>query len=192
MSAVGSPIVASRGDRRLILSLAAVLCLVVLAATLTPAPDWDDAKRRVLCVACEPRVAADALGNAVLLLPLGFCLSVASISGFRTVAAALAFSISIEVAQSVIPGRTPNLGDVLFNVTGAAVGWMLSRKTAPGRAAAHALLRSVRSVVFPSRRLEPWLSVGAGATVVGLLITTCLLLTPEFPEGSVRGWKWGS
>src|SRR5687767_11442474 len=134
MSAADSAAVVHRRDRLLIWSVMAVICLAVLAATLTPAADWDDAKNRLFCVACDQESAADILGNTLLLLPLGFCLSLASVRGYRTAAAAAAFSISIEAAQSFIPGRTPNLGDVVFNVTGAVTGWMLPRRTAAGKA----------------------------------------------------------
>lgn len=43
----------------------------------------------------------------------------------RAILFALLLSAGIETAQRYIPGRHPNPGDVLFNVTGAAVGALL-------------------------------------------------------------------
>lgn len=46
----------------------------------------------------------------------------------RTVVAGLVLSVGIEVTQLAVPGRTTATVDVLCNVVGATVGWLLARR----------------------------------------------------------------
>jgi VanZ family protein len=64
--------------------------------------------------------------NALLFLPLG--LALALLLGRWWVLAApagFAMSFAVEVAQARIPGRVPDLDDVLWNTVGAAAGAVL-------------------------------------------------------------------
>lgn len=71
-------------------------------------------------------VAANLLGNVVLLAPLGFLLPLFWAyfrSGRRTVLCGLALSVSIEVIQLVSGGVT-SVDDVLLNTLGVWLGWL--------------------------------------------------------------------
>lgn len=62
-------------------------------------------------------------GNVLLFVPLGAVLYLRHAGLLRTVLVALALSISVELAQLVLPGRTTAIDDVLCNITGAVLGW---------------------------------------------------------------------
>jgi glycopeptide antibiotics resistance protein len=47
----------------------------------------------------------------------------------RTVLAGFALSVSIELLQLVIPGRTTATADVICNTAGAAVGWLFASRS---------------------------------------------------------------
>ena len=89
---------------------------------------------------------ADVLGNLVMFVPFGAALAVATLPPraegraarnfgsrwwSRVVVAGFLFSVSIELAQLLIPGRTTDVDDVILNTVGAAVGavivWGLCR-----------------------------------------------------------------
>ena len=163
--------------------LLGVISLGILAGTLTPAVEWQRAKGRVWCVLCDEGSAADAIGNTVLFLPFGFVLALAGSRSSRTVPLAVLFSIGVELSQFVIPGRDPNLGDVLFNSAGATLGWVLAR-TPPGRAFGRLIVRVVRLGIVPPAAFRPWLTLGSAAAVSGLMLVTCLLLMREYPDGA--------
>jgi len=171
-----------RLDRLTVWVLVAVVCLMISAATLTPAAPWAAAKNRLWCVLCDAGSAPDAFGNTLLFLPFGFVLSCLPFGALRTLAAAAGFSLAVESTQFLIPGRDPNLGDLLFNTAGSGFGWLLAQSP-PGTVLASMMVRVGRMVVFPSEGFQPWLTLGAGATVGGVILATCLLMTPDFPEG---------
>lgn len=100
----------------MVLSLACIL-----GATLTPAgtefqPDF------IGCIICGARGWSDAIANVLLYAPLGAALAWNGRVGLRSVGYAFLLSACIELAQVVIPGRDPSLGDVTFNTLGAATG----------------------------------------------------------------------
>jgi glycopeptide antibiotics resistance protein len=75
---------------------------------------------------------ADAVMNIVVFVPLGLLvpLVVATWSWWRVVAVAATFSLAIEVAQLVAArflagGHVADVSDLIFNVTGAALGFAL-------------------------------------------------------------------
>jgi Concanavalin A-like lectin/glucanases superfamily/VanZ like family len=180
---VGVPHPPAQGaDRLAVWILIIVVCLAIVIGTLTPAAEWPGSKRRVWCVLCDEGSAADAFGNTLLFLPFGFVLSLASAGRIRTLASAAGLSLAVETVQVFVPGRDPNLGDLIFNSTGAALG-AIAAQTDAGVALGRLMVRSVRLIVFPSDGFRPWLTLGSAAAVSGLLIVTCLLLTPDFPEG---------
>jgi glycopeptide antibiotics resistance protein len=66
---------------------------------------------------------AEITGNVLLFVPLGAVLYLRHVGPLRTVLVALALSISVELVQLVLPGRTTAIDDVLCNVAGAVLGW---------------------------------------------------------------------
>jgi glycopeptide antibiotics resistance protein len=64
--------------------------------------------------------------NVALFPPLGVSTSLLGFSAGRALARAAALSLAIEMAQLfVIPGRYGELQDLIANVIGAGVGWLL-------------------------------------------------------------------
>lgn len=71
---------------------------------------------------------AEALGNVLLFLPIGFLvpLAVPGISLLLVLVGCALLSLGVEALQSrVLTGRQPTLQDVLHNVGGAAIGLIL-------------------------------------------------------------------
>jgi hypothetical protein len=106
-------------------ALAASLALV-LGATLAPAGGPNH-------VALSPWAAqqlnpVNVLGNVFLFALPAAVLWTYGWSLRRTVAAGFVLSVTIELLQLAIPGRTTATADVLCNTLGAAVGWLLARR----------------------------------------------------------------
>jgi hypothetical protein len=173
---------AGSADRLAVSVLLALVSLAIGAGTLSPATDWQGAKDRIGCVLCEEGSATDAIGNTLMFLPVGFLLARRLAGAGRTSVIAASFSLLVETAQFVVPGRAPNLGDLIFNTAGATLGWVVAQ-TLPGRAVGGAIVRTTRLILFPREDLRTRLTLGSAAVVSGLLVVTCLLLTPDFPEG---------
>ncbi len=70
---------------------------------------------------------SDVVMNIALFVPLG--IAVAALLPLRfalvTVPFGAAVSLAVETAQSLIPGRVPDVDDVLHNTIGAAVGTLI-------------------------------------------------------------------
>jgi hypothetical protein len=146
-----------------------IVAVVVLAAiawaTLTPNPETG-AWPLISCMLCGPRGLADALLNVVLFVPLGM---VAAMGGAGVaVAAGGLLSMAVEAAQSLIPGRHPSPGDILFNTLGAAVGF--------------GLLAARRWWLTPGRRGGNRLALLWALAVGGGVFLTGWLLAPVAPE----------
>ena len=147
---------------------------MVLAATLTPT-QGSEPTAGLLCFACGPRGAADALLNILLFVPLGLLFSTAGRSPAKRVLALAVASLAIEVAQTLIVSRHPNLGDVVFNTIGAAVG-VLGARLAP---------RLVAPTAHSARRLVLIATTAALCTA----LFTGYVSAPSFPEATYHG-QW--
>lgn len=161
-------------SRRLGIVLTLGWSLLILILTLRP----DDPRPGAigsLCLICGSRGSADAILNLGLFIPLG--IGVGLLRGWRT-AALVAFALSgcVELAQTVLPGRFPTLGDLIFNTAGGALGAAMI----PALASLPALLAS-----RPSRRRR---LAGQGVSVL-LLVLPLLLLLPRFPATTWFG-QW--
>jgi glycopeptide antibiotics resistance protein len=80
-----------------------------------------------LANATDPFWIRQALGNLLLLLPLGLVgryVSPALDRWWRVLLLALAISVAIEVTQLWIPDRSADIDDVIVNVTGAIFGFI--------------------------------------------------------------------
>jgi len=149
----------------------AVAC--ILAATLTPA-GVDLQPEFSRCLICGARGYSDAIVNLILFAPLGAALALNGRRGLRPIFAAGILSCCVELAQIVIPGRDPSLGDVLFNSLGAAAGQFLY--LAGGR------------WVLPAARVAGRLSVLAAILAAGLFALTGYLLAPSYPRLPYFAW----
>ena len=111
----------------------AVALLGVAALTLGPraivAPARGTFLRATEAVASPvltlfPDIGVDQLLNGLLFVPLGA--AVAALLPRRVwwlaMVAGLALSITVEYLQASIPGRVPDLDDVLWNTVGTAIG----------------------------------------------------------------------
>lgn len=67
--------------------------------------------------------ATDALDNVLLFLPLGAALCLLRWQVTRVTVAGLALSVSVELTQLAVPGRTTSVDDVILNTVGTAAGW---------------------------------------------------------------------
>jgi hypothetical protein len=121
------------------------------------------------------RGLADGISNVLLFAPLGVGLSLAGVARRRAIIAGALISSLIELAQVVIPGRDPNIGDVLSNTVGVAGGVLLA--TTAGQ------------WLLPSPRRS---RVLAGAWTAGAALVawvTVALLQPSYPKSVYYG-QW--
>jgi glycopeptide antibiotics resistance protein len=132
--------------------------------TLYPSP-WN-------CLFCDPNALADAIRNTLLFTPLGIALGLTGPSFVRALLIGGLFSLLIESAQYFIPGRDANLSDIITNVAGCGVGYLLV-------ASAHLWLT-------PSETFSRKLSAAAGLTSLIVFFFTGLALDPTFPTGLYR------
>lgn len=65
-------------------------------------------------------------GNVLMFVPLGLLLTVLLRRHWKGAALALVLSIGVELAQVLLPARTPSVRDVLANALGAAIGASLA------------------------------------------------------------------
>jgi glycopeptide antibiotics resistance protein len=68
------------------------------------------------------------LGNVLLFVPLGAVLCFREWSLRRASLAGLALSSAIEIIQLAIPGRATATEDVILNVLGLALGWLVATR----------------------------------------------------------------
>ncbi len=69
----------------------------------------------------------DTIANIAVFLPLGLILAVTGWRALPTIAAGLAVSLAIEVTQFMLPlGRAADINDLMTNVTGAGLGWLVA------------------------------------------------------------------
>jgi hypothetical protein len=98
---------------------------VVLAwLTLTPVPPVGDEGEPMsrYCLICGDRGTADAILNLLFFAPLGIALAYRRRAVALALATGTALSLTVELAQLVVPGRYPTFGDVVWNGLGAALG----------------------------------------------------------------------
>ena len=107
----------SLASRRGFLGLAV---LAVLIATLRPMHIDEATPRPFFELGAWDSV--DVLENVLLFVPLGISLGLLGIGGGPALLLSAALSLSVEVAQLGIPGRTTNAWDVFANVLGGAAG----------------------------------------------------------------------
>jgi hypothetical protein len=88
---------------------------------------------RIFFLSREPRLnlfqdlrTVDAYQNVAGFIPLGMVAAIwPSATIFSVLATGLAVSGTIEFVQLTVPGRVPSVDDVVTNVTGAGIGWLV-------------------------------------------------------------------
>ena len=159
-------------SRRVLIRLgpaAAVLCIA--AATLVPAsPDASWQPRAVtFCLLCGNDVGLDAFNNVLLYLPFGAAAAAAAWRLPTTTMAAAAMAVAIESVQyAALIGRYPSASDVVFNTTGACVGWILYSRW--------------RAWMLPGVRLARAGALAASAALIAVTAATAALLAPRVPD----------
>ncbi len=147
---------------RLLLTLWAV---AVVALTALPGSGADPLPAEFACLVCGQRGGSDAVLNLLLFLPLGVLLAREGVGAGRAIAFGALFSLAIECAQTVIPGRDPALSDLLFNSAGTAAGWVLAA--------------SAKHWLAPRDATASHLSLAAALGVASVIGGTAVLLSPK-------------
>ncbi len=149
----------SRGlaSRRTIAGAWLVLVLIVTLVPVDPVVDPAAVPMGFQCLFCGDRGLADGILNLLFFLPFGFLLGGRGNNG-RVMAAAFLLSLGIELAQTVLVGRYPTAGDVVFNTLGAGLGsilwsrrahWLLpSVGRGPGRSLSYAAVAGLVTLGF--------------------------------------------
>ena len=106
-----------------LLTAAATACIGIatLLPSSGPAPPF-----RPFCLACGDLGGTDVVLNVLLFLPLGVGLGLQGTRRRTAISGMVAASLIIEFLQVFIPGRDANLGDVLTNSLGGAIGFLLA------------------------------------------------------------------
>ena len=130
----------SRLPARLDLALVASVAAVI-AITLVPIHGEIDVQltplSELIAAFTPPLQRSDLLevaGNIFLFAPLGAVLRFRGLPLNRAVLAGVAFSVAIELAQFVVPGRTTSVDDVLLNALGVVLGYSLAAHSLKRRA----------------------------------------------------------
>jgi hypothetical protein len=113
--------------------------------------------------------------NVGFYVPVGLALALTRIRWLHGVLAACLISLSMEMAQILVPGRVPSPLDLFTNTAGAALG-LVAMRTAG------------RWTRVPSP-LAGRLSLAAGVAFVGISFATGYFLAPEFQQGTYVG-QW--
>ena len=75
-----------------------------------------------------PQIIINILGNIALFIPLGFTLPLRFPERNTTrqvVLLGMVFSLTVECIQTMLPGRMPDIDDIMLNTFGAFLGYQL-------------------------------------------------------------------
>jgi hypothetical protein len=115
-------------------------------------------------VAVGRRWLADGILNLCLFVPLGLVVGWNSRSFTAPVLFGFLLSIFVELAQIMVPGRDPGLGDIAFNTLGAAVGALIARHRV--------------AWLKPGEKTSAVLAASSIVVAASLIIVTVFLLSP--------------
>jgi glycopeptide antibiotics resistance protein len=132
--ALAAALAAKRRHRATTVDVAlAVVVVVILGLTLRPLGDAHRVRPRPLADIVEtftPPLRSDLLlalaGNIAIFVPLGALFGLRHVPWLRAITFGALLSISIEIAQLAVPGRTTSFDDVLLNTAGTALGFGLA------------------------------------------------------------------
>ena len=156
--------VTSQGERRLLGDKRPVLVIALVISTAVAtlvSTSGGPVRPFNFCLTCNFRWLADWLANVAMFVPLGLAMNWKRRHFIRTTLRVAAFSISIELLQTTIPGRDPTLSDVIANSIGGAFGALLGRSggmwlTPPQRLADRLLALAIVMVAITVAETE-WL-----------------------------------
>jgi hypothetical protein len=152
-------------------TIVGTIVLAILAATLIPSRNGP-LRPFSSCFVCDFRWLADGVLNVGLFLPLGMAIGWRGKSFWRATLAGAALSAAVELLQTRIPGRDPELRDIIANTIGAALG--------------AALVYRPRIWLLPTARAFRWLSAVTAAAIAGVIVATGVLLAPARTEGPLE------
>ncbi len=150
----------------------ALILLAIGAITLSPASGPSTAG---LCFLCADHGTADAIRNIALFVPLGAAALLATGRPVSAAGAAALFSLVLELAQVLIPGRDASAGDWVFNTLGAVLGVLIACRW--------------HQWIAPEARTAKRLAAAAAAGVVITIGLTALVLETDLPEATYYG-QW--
>ena len=159
------------GLRRLLL----VAIVSVLLLTLTPITGPAETVS-TLCILCGSYGTADFILNVMMFVPLGYLTARITNSETRALIVLVSLTVAIELAQILIPGRYPTLGDVVANVVGGSLGIRASH------------LRAIRSTRLPDGGKRT-AARAAPFALAAALVLTVVLLKPALPDTTYYG-QW--
>lgn len=136
--------------RRAVARAGAVLSVVVIGS-LTLAPvSGSVSSLSPTCILCGDHGIADAAANLLLFAPLGAALALGDVRPGRAAILALLLSLTIEIAQQFLPGRTPTIRDVALNGAGALLAASLVASFDVWTSARHARWLAWASAPLPA------------------------------------------
>lgn len=141
----------------------------ILVVTLTPTGSRAG-QEFSFCLGCGWRWLSDGLLNVGLFVPLGMAAGWQARSFWRVLLAGALLSTLIELAQTIVPGRDPQLADIMFNTVGAGCGAIIGYRP--------------RTWLVPSTRAAVRFLVGAIVVISLVIAGTGTLLEPVVPVGS--------
>jgi VanZ family protein len=157
------PIASSKrilAGRLLTVVAAACIGIATLPPTSSPPPPF-----RPFCVACGDLGVTDVVLNVLLFFPLGVGLGLAGVRRRTAIVGVVGATVLIELLQLIVPGRDPNISDVLANSLGGMLGFFLATHW--------------RAVVRPSPRLDRWLLGSWSIAWLGLTAISSYALVPS-------------
>jgi hypothetical protein len=147
--------------------------LFIAAATLTPLPDVPYVLPHT-CIVCGQFGGVDVTNNVLLFVPLGAGLALAGVRRRLAIALCVALTLTVETLQiAVITGRDANVGDVMMNSLGGALGV--------------ALVTTWRRWLVPPAARARWLAAAAGGAWLGVLAASGWALQRAAPPGEYQG-----
>ena len=127
LTALGSvyAVIPARAPRRWIAVAVTAWFVAVVFMTVRPGSGLGARLNLIPVLVDGPWSAFDAFLNFFVFVPLGILLGAIGWRVLVVLGAALAVSLSIEVAQYLTDwGRTADVNDLITNVAGAAMGWL--------------------------------------------------------------------
>jgi hypothetical protein len=153
--------------RRIGFTIATVMAVVIASVTLLPSSQR--LTSAPLCLICGTLGGVDVLLNILLFAPLGLGLAMAGVPPARAIIGMCLYTLSIETAQTLIPGRDASLSDLITNSAGGACGFFLGTRinglVRPTRRAGLYMGAAWLGLWLPFQFLSGWLTISAATEV---------------------------